>query len=544
MKLTRSKKIILSSLGALVLATSIITPILVINNDEKDNQSQEKTKPNIDKLKVNLPSTATLKNLKISDGQGGKFFQDQFKNLWAMGYGTKFQVLKANSQENGYLNTGWNSDNLGLTKNLNVVTNGQFARIFEDSFGNLWAMGNGSKLQVLKANPQKNGYVKEGWTSDTNSSLTKNSNIVNGAYGTIFQDSFGNLWSMGAVQKSKKLTKSNDPASIIAAFRMAKTQKTKKKLAKLQVLKVNSQKNGYVSAGWINDNSSSGDPLLKNSNITKGSKGTIFQDSFGNLWAAGKNQKLQVLKVNPQKNGYVNEGWTSGNLGLTKNSNITNGTLATIFQDSFGNLWAMGGNRKKLQVLKVNRQKNGYVNEGWTSDNSQSGDPLLKNSKITNGLNGKIFQDSFGNLWMIGFFSKLQVLKVNPQKNGYVEDGWTSDNSGLTKNSNITISGQNGTIFQDSFGNLWTMGYGSKLQVLKVNPQKDGYVNEGWINENNKDTGDNLLKNSNITDGSNGTIFQDSFKNLWSMGKRTKPQVLKANKNKDGYVYVGTWQNT
>ena len=488
MKLSKTKKNILSLIGLGALTTTVVISILIVNNDKKNNQVQEKTKEDIEL------STATLKGSNITDGWGGTIFQDSFKNLWIMGFNKKLQVLEASSQKKGYTGASWINNNDAtsankLLKNSNII-NGQYGTIFQDSFQNLWSMGQSSRFQVLKVNSQKNDYANEGWTSDTSLFLTKNSNITNGQFGTIFQDSFKNLWTMG-------------------------------RRTNLQVLKANPQKNGYVE-GWT----SGSWYLTKKSNIINGEGGTIFQDSFKNLWSMASGSELQVLKANPQKNAYV-ESWTSGNLGLTKNSNITNGQYGTIFQDDFGNLWALG-NGTKLQVLKANPQKDGYV-EGWTSDNLG----LTKNSNINNGSGGIIFQDEFKNLWIMGFNKKLQVLKANPQKDGYVE-GWTSGNFGLTKNSNIT-NGQFGTIFQDSFKNLWAMGSKSKLQVLKANSQKNGYV-EGWTSDNL-----GLTKNSNITNGQYGTIFQDEFKNLWAMGFGSKLQVLKANKNKDDYVYVDSW---
>ena len=442
-----------------------------------------------------------LLNSNVVNGQDGIIFQDKFGNLWTMGKGSKLQVLKKDVDKKGYLDASWtNNNNLGLTKNSNI-TDGWGGKIFQDSFGNLWTMGRRTKLQVLKKDPNKEGYVDAGWNSDNTLGLTKNSKILDGQGGTIFQDEFKNLWAMG-------------------------------NYSSLQVLKANADGTGYdLNAGWISDNSKSSDNLLKDSNIYFGVNGTIFQDDFGNLWAMGFGQfKLQVLKKDPNEDGYVNTGWTSDNtLGLTKNSNITNFSDGTIFQDSFGNLWSMAY-RSKLQVLKANAKKDGYVDEGWTSANSG----LTKNSNITKGQFGTIFQDDFGNLWAMGKDSKLQVLKVNAKKDGYVNEGWTSANSGLTKNSNIT-NGQDGTIFQDDFGNLWSMGKDSKLQVLKKISNEKGYVNEGWTSANS-----GLTKNLNITNGQDGTIFQDSFGNLWAMGTNKKLQVLRKHPTKK--IYVDSWE--
>ena len=401
--------------------------------------------------------------------------------------------------------------------------------------------------------------------------LLKGSSIINGENGIIFQDSFKNLWAMSA--------------SIVKGVYSAKETIH----AKLQVLKANQNKDGYATS-WTNDNSESGEPLLKGSNILNGQGGTIFQDSFKNLWAMGNGTSLQVLRVNENGDGYdvnigwtnansgltkgsniingengiifqdefknlwtlgrdtslqvlrVNEnddgyeentGWTNVNSGLTKNSNITNGNFGTIFQDEFKNLWAMGWG-KPLQVLKANSKQDGYEEQtGWTSITSNK---LLLGSNIRLGMYGTIFQDKFKNLWAMGYGTPLQVLKANNDKKDYVTTGWTNANSGLTKNSNIT-DGKNGKIFQDDFGNLWIMSYNKKLQVLRVNEDNSGYTATGWTDVNNS----GLLKDSNIIDGEDGTIFQDKFKNLWAAGNRTSLQVLRANSQKNAYDENTGW---
>ncbi len=465
--------------------------------------------------KINL-----LKNSKINNGKFGTIFQDDFGNLWVMGsptiktvdkvektIHTKLQVLKAN--QNGYVETGWTNDNSNSGSKLlkgSKIINGEKGAIFQDQFKNLWAMAKNSKLQVLRANDNKSGYIVDGW-NNSNSGLLQNSNITNGENGKIFQDDFGNLWSMG-------------------------------KDSKLQVLKVNQDGNGYVKTGWDENNLSSAVGLTKNSNIINGEKGVIFQDQFKNLWAMG-GKKLQVLRANDSKDGYVQTGWINDNSNagdpLLKGSNINYGGGGTIFQDDFKNLWAMGG--KKLQVLRANDSKDGYVQTGWTSATNTT---LLLNSNIEEGHDGFIFQDVFKNLWSISWTTKLQVLKANQDGDGYVKTGWNSDNSSagdpLLKNL-VFDYGFNGKFFQDQFKNLWAMRDASKLQVLKINQNDTNYVNTGWTSETNT----RLLQNSNINDSSSGTIFQDKFKNLWTMGKETSLQVLKA--NQDATNYVGSWQN-
>ena len=387
-------------------------------------------------------SDPLLKNSNITNGQGGTIFQDDFKNLWTMGKGTSLQVLKVNSSKDGYVTTGWtNANNSGLTNGSNI-TNGEGGVIFQDDFKNLWTMGTGTSLEVLKVNSSKDGYVTTGWTSAKNSGLTNGSNITDGTTGTIFQDQFKNLWTMG-------------------------------KGTSLQVLEANSSKDGYATTGWTSANNSG---LTNGSNITNGFLGTIFQDQFKNLWAMGNRTSLQVLEANSSKDDYVTSGWTNANnSGLTNGSKITNGKYGKIFQDEFKNLWAIGI-ETSLQVLKTNSSKDDYVTSGWTNANNSG---LTNGSNITDGTTGTIFQDEFKNLWTMTAETSLQVLKVNSQKNGYVTTGWTSaNNSGLTNGSNIT-NGDGAIIFQDKFKNLWATGFGTSLQVLKANLAKDGYV-DSW----------------------------------------------------------------
>ena len=465
-------------------------------------------------LKIYVEKVNLLKNLNFNQTESGRLFSDKFNNLWAMGKDIGLKVLRPNNAKNCYVNTGWNSDTTkGLLKDLKV-DNGLSTTIFQDHFGNLWMMGNNSKLQVLKVNEAGDGY-EDSWIIDsdkqTDDDLLKNSNINNSFLserGTFFQDSFKNLWSVGYDSK-------------------------------LQVLKVNSSGNGYVNTGWIDDNSSSGDALLKNSNLENSWGTTIFQDQFKNLWTITKQKKLQVLKVNSSGNGYVNTGWIDDNSSsgdaLLKNSNIIDGQNGTIFQDEFKNLWAMG-KETSLQVLRANTSKNSYVNTGWTNATDTG---LLKGSNITNGCKGTIFQDEFKNLWAMGKGTSLQVLKVNQNGDDYVTTGWiNATDTRLLKGSNIT-NGENGTIFQDKFNNLWALAGDSKLQVLKANTNKDGYVNSWIYNDGRND--EKLLKGSKIFKGNQGKIFQDNFDNLWATGFISKLQVLKANMNKDGYV--DSWQN-
>ena len=240
--------------------------------------------------------------------------------------------------------------------------------------------------------------------------------------------------------------------------------------------------------------------LLANSNIRNGENGFIFEDTQGNLWALGSGTKLQVLKKGAS---FWIDDLTQG---LTKGSNIRNGENGFLFEDDQGNLWAMAVNTK-LQVLK--KVGAGYASS-WTDD-------LTKGSKIVFGDSGFIFQDDWGNLWALGYNTKLQVLK---KVGANYADSWTDDlTKGLTKGSKMVFGGP-GFIFQDQDGNLWALGKKTKLQVLKKTAK--GYA-DSWTDDENQEP---LLKGSNIRDGDSGFIFQDQDGNLWAMGNDTKLQVL------------------
>ena len=484
--------------------TPVVLKIKLENGSDFVNLTVTKEK----NIKLWTKNSAIVTNSNITSGEHAfsSIIQDSSGNLWSMGFASnsKLQVLKRDE-------TQWKNDtSSGLTKGSNIK-NGSMGVIFEDDSGNIWSMGYSSKLQVLVKN--KDGTFADSWVNNnhpnTGNKLLKNSAIKFGMGGTIFQDSFGNLWAIGGWY------------------------------SKLQVLVKN--KDSTYADSWICDNRNG---LLKNSNINnigdnqyQWKYGVIFQDSFGNLWSIGKNSKLQVLKADPNSStGYVDTGWVNNNHknngdALLKNSNIVLGSYGTIFQDSFGNLWASGLGQRNFQVLKAKLDGSGYVDAGWTCDNTKG---LLKGSNIivdkkTQSPTRRIFQDSFGNLWVQGVGRKPQVLKAKPDGSGYVNTGWINNNdpsSGDKLLKNLKIADKNGWFFfQDSFGNLWSFGVRAKLQVLKVNQTGDGYVNTGWINDNDKNIGDELLKDSKINGSFNGKIFEDSSKNLWVMGFGSKLQV-------------------
>ena len=419
-----------------------------------------------------------------------RIIQDSNGNIWATSSDGKFMVLTKNPD--GSFAKSWTSNRKEnrLLKGSNIIFNIN-GFIFEDSSGNIWAMGNSKPLQVLTKN--HDGSFAQSWKSNSKENgLLKGSNITDGEYGVIFEDSSGNIWAMGNSKPLQVLTKNHD---------------------------------GSFAQSWKSNSKENG--LLKGSNITDGEGGVIFEDSSGNIWAMGNRTPLQVLTKN--RDGSFAQSWKSNSKenGLLKGSNIINGEHGVIFEDSSGNIWAMGSGTP-LQVLV--KKPNGNYADSWISDSAQEG--LLKDSNITNGEGGVIFEDSSGNIWAMGNRTPLQVLTKNP--NGNFAPSWKSNSkeNGLLKGSNIT-DGFFGTIFEDSSGNLWAISHLKSLQVL---PKKlNGKFASSWESRTQKIK---LLNGSQLTDGSEGFIFEDSSGNLWARGSSGNIQVLRKN---DDQSFSDSW---
>ena len=101
----------------------------------------------------------------------------------------------------------------------------------------------------------------------------------------------------------KNQLKINNPALSKKDLSKITTDISKLKIGEIVMVKItieNGSKNESLKLYVVKIN------LLKDSNVTNGDNATIFQDEFKNLWTMGKGKNLQVLKVNPSKNGYLN----------------------------------------------------------------------------------------------------------------------------------------------------------------------------------------------------------------------------------------------
>ena len=300
-------------------------------------------------------------NSNIKNGSHSTIFKDSKGNIWAMGKGTKLQVLK-----NG--ETEWK-----LASNSNI-TNGEFGTIIEDSKGNLWSMANGTALQELQ-----NG--------ETNWKPAYGTNIRDGKGSMLFEDSKGILWGVG--------------------------------------------KGSKVEAFWQGRWSNNG----HDSHIVHGENATIFEDAKGVIYVMGKRGFGGDILDRSDGHSYGGMAWT---WDFDHDATALKGLGGKVFKDSKGNLWG----KTPSSEFKVRR----FNSNTWESAYSN-----IKRSSPSFSM----FEDSKGNLWSMGKGTQLQVLRKNSVQ-------WENAGHG----SNIQ-NGENGTIMEDSDGNIWSMSKGKPLQELK-----------------------------------------------------------------------------
>ena len=446
------------------------------------------------KFEDDFLDTITFQNIwppyvKNANSFHDTIFEDSRGNIWLMSWREPLKVLVKNA--NGIYASSWTSDtSSGLLKGSKII-NGYLGTIFEDSQGNLWAKGKSSKLQVLAWNDETKQYA-ESWSDDNSKGLLKGSNVIGGKHSgssTIFEDSMGNLWTMGIGSPLQVLAKNDD---------------------------------GAYATAWTSD--STKERLLKGSKATSGSS-IFFEDSLGNLWLFHRS-KVQVLKRETE--GNYASSWTSDtSKGLLKNLQLHEFfRIKIFFEDSNGNLWVVG-RRMPIQVLK--RKKDNTYASSWTSDTSKW---LLKGLNIDINNNpflssATIFEDSKGNIWAMGHNSPLQVLIKNVD--GTYADSWTEDTTSKLLNGSKIESGNGGIgslIFEDYIGNLWAMRALSKIQILEK--KSDGTYALAWTS----DIKNKFLKGLKIQIRNGKKIFQDSYGNIWMTEYKGQIQIFDQKRQK------------
>ena len=320
----------------------------------------------------------------------------------------------------------------------------------------------------------------------------KNKSITSGFKGQLFEDSNGNLWALSSDNPLQVLMhdefewKDAGHGSKVTTGAFAQIYEDSQKnlwvisSSGIQILRVSKGKTEWETQ-------------FEGNMIVNGSGGQILEDSKGNIWAIADNSSLQVLRKNKTRWEIAGDG----------NELLYNNGNSRLFEDSKGNLWAMSFNHE-LQVLRKNSTRwekagrYGRRNIGTNTTNFGFND------------NGKIFEDSKGNLWVGGSNYPLQVLRSGKRS-------WE-----IVGGLNPIIANSNGLLInEDSKGNLWAAGEASRLLILENGQQKWKRAGHG----------------SEIVSGDSGELLEDNSGNLWIMGGGTALQVLKH--NKDNWEYAG-----
>ena len=377
---------------------------------------------------------------KITDGYTGTIFQAKNGDLYAMGSGTGLEVLK-----NG-------ASSFELAKG-STISNGENGTIFQAKNGDIYAMAKDAPLQVLK--------------NDASAfTLAKGSITKNGHNGQIFQARNGDIYVMGSSTGLEVLKNGT------STFTLAKGSIIKDGYAGtiFQARNGDIYAMGYRTGLEVLKNGGSMFTLAKGSITKDGYDGTIFQARNGDLYVMGNTTSLEVLK---------NDG---SMFTLAKGSITKDGYRGTIFQARNEDLYVMGY-RTGLEVLK----------------NGASRFTLAPGSKITSGEQGTIFQSRNGDLYAMGHEDAPQVLK-----------------NGASRFTSITGSklawGQNGTFFQARNGDLYLLGYNEELMVMKNGESRFRFV-----------TGLEFYS------GEHAVIFQAKNGDIYVMGNETGLEVLKNN---------------
>ncbi|NQZ29256.1 MAG: hypothetical protein HRT98_02615 [Mycoplasmatales bacterium] len=364
------------------------------------------------------PTNYLLKGNKITNGDvaGANMLEDQHGNIWAMGNGTPLQVLKKGSEI-------WQD-----AGHKNQISDGKNGYLFQSKNGDIYAVGNTGTLQVLPL-----GNLNSDW-QECLTDVLNNANKETTPFAVkegfrMFEDSEGNLWASSHGMK-------------LYVMKQGK-----------YIWEVAGNGNSINSGGWM----------------------SMFEDKNGNIWAMGGSSNLQVLPSGSNiwkdaANGFIPDAAKSsilqdkrGNLfvlsehyfqvkksGETKWTKIGNfnGATSRLFMTKSGNLIFTTENNvykfdpsvKKLD-LEIGMQNSSWKQIGKSEDRGLGS----AGTKLVEGVSGA--------LWFIG------------KKGIYNFDGkhwWRGSSHG-----NLIKNGDWGELFKDSQGNMWSLGKGAPLQVRK-----------------------------------------------------------------------------
>ena len=497
-----SKKKIMASWA--ILSLSMI-PILTIAT-----RSRETTTTASPSSSTKIPKVGHWQKAagsKLTSGERGKFFQARNGDLYVMGKGTGLEVLKQ-------------GELAFKPAPSSITTNGEFGTIFQARNGDIYVMGKGTRLEVLKDGAEEFEVVTS-------------SNIDNGKEGTIFQVKNGDIYTMGTdrslqVLKNGALAFTPAPGSITTSGYESHF--------------FQAQNGDLYVGGWktnleVLKNGTNQFANAPGSKATNGAGMRFLQAQNGDLYILHE-KGLEVLK--------------KGEIAFkpAPSSITTNGAFGIIFQARNGDIYVMGHNTK-LEVLKsgatdftiahgsrINNGRDGNIFEARNGDlyvmGKGTGLEVLKKgtstfasapgSKIQNGSYGQFFEAQNGDLYVVSQYSNLEVLKYG------------ADSFQRARGSKIN-TGLFAKIFQARNGDIYTMGYKAPLQVLKKGEDKF-----------------KAALGSNIKNGRLGRFFQARNGDLYAMGE-SDLEVLRGKQlefaltnetssgNNDGQITLTNYRN-
>ena len=487
-----------------ILSLSMI-PILTIATGSTETTTTSSPASSTKIPKVGHWQKAT--GSKLTSGERGKFFQAQNGDLYVMGKGTGLEVLKK-------------GEATFKPAPSSITRNGEFGTIFQARNGDIYVMGNGTRLEVLKDGSEEFEVVTS-------------SNIDNGKEGTIFQVKNGDIYTMG-IGKSLQVLK-NGASAFADAPGSITTSGYESHFFQAQ--------NGDLYVGGWKTNL---EVLKKGTNQFAKAPGSKATNGAGMRFLQTQNGDLYILHEKGLE--VLKKGEAA--FKTAPSSITTNGAFGIIFQARNGDIYVMGHNTK-LEVLKngateftiahgshINNGRDGRIFEAGNGDiyamGKGTGLEVLKKgtttfvsapgSKIQNGSYGQFFQASNGDLYVISQYSALEVLKYG------------ADSFQRARGSKIN-TGLFAKIFQARNGDIYTMGYNAPLQVLKKGEDKF-----------------KAALGSNIKNGRLGRFFQARNGDIYAMGD-SGLEVLKGEQlefaltnetssgNNDGQITLTNYKN-
>ena len=223
----------------------------------------------------------------IKNGEAGKIFEDSQGNIYAMGTDAHLEVLYKGEQ-NFVKAKGHKGTYNRFTRERQLV---------EDSQGNVYIFN----FEFIDSNQMLNAELKVLYKGTKEFVKAPGNSIFNGNMGIIFKDSQGNIYAMGMGSSTGK-------SNFVVLYKGEKEFKNVPGISEFY---------GY--------------------------SGVIFEDSQGNIYAKGQRDSFYVLYKGkkefekPLGTAFFQKGYENG---ITTNYNLFIGA-AKIFEDSKGNIYVL-----------------------------------------------------------------------------------------------------------------------------------------------------------------------------------------------------------